>query len=294
MSQFGERLRQARESQGLSLAQVAVETRILQQWLIALEEGAFDRLPNDVVARGFVRNYAQYLGLPTDELIELYRRERGVSDPIRVVPTARAPHARSYVLPSFFGVFFVTIALVGLTYITLSAVGRVGNRVSSAGVNGAVTSVVSTPTPLASASPDPAAMPTATPDTPDAVIAGGTNPQPTATVMEEPPEATTPRPGRPTRTPAPTPTLPAPIVVEVSIEAGAGESWLRVQTDGTIAYEQIMSGGESEVFMANRQVFIRAGNPSVVQVNVNGRQRGTLGTTPGVPVNWYWPPQAPQ
>jgi len=299
MSHFGERLRQTRESQGLSLAQAAVETRILQQWLIALEEGAFDRLPNDVVARGFIRNYAQYLGLPTDELIELYRRERGGSAPIQVVPTAHAPRSRSYVLPSFFVVFFVTMFLVGLAYFTLNAVGRVGNR-ATPNVAMMTTPTVPTPTSLggASRSPTPGATSVGTANSP---VAGGEPLQPAATptsaasiATSGPTAATGGENAPPTTTPtsAPSPTLAAPIVVEVSIDSGAGESWLRVQTDGTTAYEQIMQSGEREIFQANRQVFIRAGNPAVVQVTVNGRQRGTLGSTPGVPVNWYWPPQS--
>lgn len=302
MSHFGERLRQTRESQGLSLAQAAVETRILQQWLIALEEGAFERLPNDVVARGFIRNYAQYLGLPTDELIELYRRERGGSEPIQVVPTAHAPRSRSYVLPSFFVVFFVTMVLVGLTYFTLSAVGRVGNR-ATPDVAMMTTPTAPTPTSLggASRSPTPGATSVGAADPTNPTGAGGEPLQPAATptsaasnAASEPTAATGGANAPPTTTPtsAPSPTLAAPIVVEVSIEPGSGESWLRVQTDGTTAYEQIMQSGEREVFQANRQVFIRAGNPAVVQVTVNGRQRGTLGSTPGVPVNWYWPPQS--
>ncbi len=298
MSHFGERLRQTRESQGLSPAQAAVETRILQQWLIALEEGAFERLPNDVVARGFIRNYAQYLGLPSDELIELYRRERGGSEPIQVVPTAHAPRSRSYVLPSFFVVFFVTMVLVGLTYFTLSAVGRVGNR-ATPNVAMMTTPIVPSPTSLGadSRSPTPDATGDGVADPVDPTNptgAGGEPLQPVATPMSEPAAATggANAPPTTTPTPAPSPTLAAPIVVEVSIDPDAGESWLRVQTDGTIAYEQIMQSGEREVFQANRQVFIRAGNPAVVQVTVNGRRRGTLGSTPGVPINWYWPPQS--
>lgn len=277
MSQLGEWLRQTRESQGLSLAQAAVETRILQQWLIALEEGAFERLPNSVVTRGFVRNYAQYLGLPPDELLELYRQERGMSDPIRVVSTSNSMRPNFYVLPNFLGVFFVTIALVGLMYVALSAFGRIGSRsdIDQPQI-AAVTTATTTPTTLATSDGDPAGMmveqPEATPTPLPAIVA--TTPTPTPTPM-----------------PSPSPTPLAPIVIEVSIEPDAGESWLRVQTDGAIAYEQTMRGGEREVFLANREVFIRAGNPAVVQVNVNGRQRGTLGQSPGVPVNWYWPPQ---
>lgn len=107
MSQLGERLRTARESQGIGLAQAAAETRILQRYLVSLEDGDFQHLPGDVYARGFIRNYGAYLGLPTEELIELYRHERGMSEPIRVVPATAAPRARNVVLPSFFGVFLL-------------------------------------------------------------------------------------------------------------------------------------------------------------------------------------------
>ena len=50
MSQLGERLREARESQGISLSQAAVETRILQRYLVALEDGDYQHLPGDVAA----------------------------------------------------------------------------------------------------------------------------------------------------------------------------------------------------------------------------------------------------
>ncbi len=131
MSELGARLRQAREGQGISLAQAAIDTRILPQSLAALEEGAYQRLPSDVATRGFIRNYAQYLSLSGDEMIELYRRERGATDKIRVVAATNPPRTRSYVLPSFFGVFFVTVALIGLAYVSLNAVGRIGDRATN-------------------------------------------------------------------------------------------------------------------------------------------------------------------
>src|SRR5262245_37129619 len=148
MSQLGERLRATRESQGIGLAQAAVETRILQRYLVALEEGDFQHLPGDVYARGFIRNYAHYLGLPTDELIERYRQERGVSDAIRIVPATTGPRVRSYVLPNFFGVFFITVALLGLSYVALSALGRVGEG-SQIATSLSPTPLRATPTSLA-------------------------------------------------------------------------------------------------------------------------------------------------
>src|SRR5262245_2568021 len=152
MSQLGERLRAARENQGIGLAQAAVETRILQRYLVALEDGDFAHLPGDVYARGFVRNYAAYLSFPAEELIELYRRERGMSEPIRVVPATSAPRIRGFMMPSFFGIFFVVLALVGMAYLGLSATNLIGENVAQQ--QPARATSVPTPPPLPTALPD--------------------------------------------------------------------------------------------------------------------------------------------
>jgi cytoskeletal protein RodZ len=311
MSQLGERFRQAREAQGISLAQAATETRIRQQLLSALEDGRYDLLPNDVVSKGFVRNYAQLLGLPADEMVDLYRLERGASGPIQVKPVANTPQTRSYGLPGFFAVFFVTIALVGLTYVTLSASGVIqGQGTGVADLNAPTTLAVATPTqlnaPTAENSPTTAAT--------DAVAAAATEPPadetatPTVAVagVQQPPAETIPTPTAtrtppaeaaaatisPTPQPGPSATPEAPIVVEVATLPGPGEgSWLRVRTDNVVVYEQIMAPGQRQVFTAQRQVNIRAGNPTFVQVSVNGLPPETLGQVPGEPVDWSWPPQ---
>lgn len=327
MSQLGEQLRQARENNGLSLAQAASETRIRQQFLEALEAGKYDALPNDVVTKGFIRNYAQFLQLSAEELIDLYRLERGGSQPIRVIPTSSMPQTRSYVLPSFFGVFFVTIALVALAYITLSALGRIRDTNVATRVTVTPTTAIATPTELSTSLPPTAVPPLADapgedvlsdaafPPEPDVSEAEPAGPAPApeepaapeaaptaaAAAAETPAPTSTPSASNPTLGPAggepaprpsSTPTQEAPIVVEVSIPPGDGEgSWLRVQTDGVIVYEQIMGSGERQVFLAQRQVQIRAGNPTFVQVGVNGLPPETIGQVPGEPVDWSWPPQ---
>ncbi|MEI7770826.1 MAG: RodZ domain-containing protein [Chloroflexales bacterium] len=276
MSELGARLRQAREGQGLSLAQAAVDTRILQQSLIALEEGAYQRLPGDVVIRGFIRNYAQYLGMPADDLIELYRRERGATDKIRIVPATNPPRSRSYVLPSFFGVFFVTVALVGLAYVSLNAIGRIGSG-SVADVNVSVpTATVAPPSPLPS--PTVSAAPL--------VVSAPTLPPPSA------PTAGPQAAGGASVAMTQTTTSVIPILVEVRIASLRGDesSWVRVQSDGNTIYEGVMRAGQRQVFEAQRRILIRAGNPPAVLVTVNGLEQGQLGQEAGQPVNWPWPP----
>ncbi|WP_129627402.1 helix-turn-helix domain-containing protein [Candidatus Oscillochloris fontis] len=281
MSDLGARLRQARESQGLSLAQASVDTRILQQSLIALEEGAYQRLPGDVVIRGFIRNYAQYLGLSGDELIELYRRERGVTDKIQIRPVTTPPHRRTYVLPSFFGVFFVTIALVGLAYVSLSAVGRIGTGGIASVTTNEATAFVPPPSPLPSPSPTvqravPATNKTTTPASTMLAVVASATPRPAGGVIPV----------------VVTPTVSAPILVEVSIanQRADTSSWVRVQADGKTIYEGIMSAGQRQTFEAQRRIVVRAGNPPAVLVTVNGMEQGVLGQVPGQPVNWEWPP----
>jgi len=287
MNEFGERLRQTRESKGLTLSQAAIETRILQKWLIALEEGAFDRLPSDVVAKGFIRNYTRYLDLPVNEMLETYRRDRGMSGTIRILPTSTMTSKHSYVLPSFFGVFVITIVLVGLTYGILSVIGRVGTPQIARQPQAMMTEpFIPDSTTLTEANLEPtlvkenarvsAMLPNASSSSSDEKTSSGILPeatlQPIAGMALEDSSSS------------------EPIVVEVSVQPGTGGSWLRVRTDGNIAYEQIMNAGERAVFQAQHRVHIRAGNPTVVQVSVNGLRPEPIGAVAGHPVNWYWPP----
>jgi cytoskeleton protein RodZ len=68
---IGERLRSAREARGLSLEEIEAGTRIRRQYLRALEAEAFDEIPGPAYVKGFLRTYATYLGLSSDDLAAL-------------------------------------------------------------------------------------------------------------------------------------------------------------------------------------------------------------------------------
>ncbi|MGH2463617.1 MAG: helix-turn-helix domain-containing protein [Candidatus Limnocylindria bacterium] len=72
---LGQTLRAAREVKGWDLARAERETRIRSRYLVALEKGDYRDLPSPVYTRGFVRNYARYLGLDPDLCLDLYRTE---------------------------------------------------------------------------------------------------------------------------------------------------------------------------------------------------------------------------
>ena len=71
----GATLREARERRGWSIADVAQQLRIRAPVLEAMEAGRFEKLPNGAYALGFVRSYADFLGLDRDEIARRVKAE---------------------------------------------------------------------------------------------------------------------------------------------------------------------------------------------------------------------------
>jgi cytoskeletal protein RodZ len=74
----GEFFRQVRETKGLTLDEVAIKTRIHPEYLKALEESNFAKLPEQVFAKGFVRSYARSLGLDEDDAMRRFTVSAGM------------------------------------------------------------------------------------------------------------------------------------------------------------------------------------------------------------------------
>ena len=77
MESIGEFFRQVRETKGLTIDEVASKTRIRTDFVKALEEGNFAKLPDQVFARGFVRSYARSLGLDEEDAIHRFAQSAG-------------------------------------------------------------------------------------------------------------------------------------------------------------------------------------------------------------------------
>lgn len=65
----GETLRKARESRGWTIAEVAGQLNLTPQRLSQIEQGAFDKLPGNTFARGYVRAYAKLLEVDQNRLV---------------------------------------------------------------------------------------------------------------------------------------------------------------------------------------------------------------------------------
>lgn len=78
MTTIGEILRNAREKRKLSLQQAENATRIRAKFLEALENNQFDQLPPGTFTKGFIKNYATFLGVKPDDALAFYRRQTSV------------------------------------------------------------------------------------------------------------------------------------------------------------------------------------------------------------------------
>src|SRR4051795_4444831 len=72
-----ERLYRARERKGVDLYRAERDTKIRARYLGALERGDYKELPGAVYTKGFLRNYALYLGLDPEDVLAQWRHERG-------------------------------------------------------------------------------------------------------------------------------------------------------------------------------------------------------------------------
>ena len=86
-----ERLYAARERKGVDLYRAERDTKIRARYLGALERGEYRELPGAVYTKGFLRNYALYLGLDPDDVLMQWRTERGGAKDVAPSIVVRRP-----------------------------------------------------------------------------------------------------------------------------------------------------------------------------------------------------------
>ena len=115
MFEIGSSLREARLRQGLDFPELEQATKIRGKYLRALEDEQFDVLPAQTYVKGFLRNYAEYLGLDGQLYVDEYNSRYVLGEdaplprPRRSEPQRRGPHVESrVVLLTVFGIALVT------------------------------------------------------------------------------------------------------------------------------------------------------------------------------------------
>lgn len=80
MKSLGEQLKLARKSKNRSLEDISRDTNISKQYLEALEEDNYDILPGSAYVRGFLSNYARWVGLDPKAVVKQYNKLAALSE----------------------------------------------------------------------------------------------------------------------------------------------------------------------------------------------------------------------
>ena len=110
----GELLRTKREEFSVDLREASEYLRIRYAYLLAIEEGRVDDLPGATYAMGFVRAYADYLGLDGPAVVERYKDETAeLSDDVRLVFPSPLPEGK---VPSG-AIIMIAVSALILVYV---------------------------------------------------------------------------------------------------------------------------------------------------------------------------------
>jgi cytoskeletal protein RodZ len=112
--EIGNSLREARLRQGLEIPRIEAETKIRGKYLRALEEEQFEVLPGDTYVKGFLRTYADYLGLEGQLYLDEYNSRFTTAEEAPVAQST-TPRRRSRPVESN----FIVIALAGIVAVTV-------------------------------------------------------------------------------------------------------------------------------------------------------------------------------
>lgn len=259
MDEIGRNLRDIRERLGLTLEEAERATRIRIHHLEAIESGDFDSLPSSVQARGFLHNYAEFLGLNPNSILLLYaeklqdRRMPRASQASYSEPGTRPSVEIRSRRPRWLSMDFFIAA--GITIIILLVLIWGASRVMSSLREDSIPeeTVVDFFLPTITISPSPTIVSTQ----------GITDLQPT---LPSPVEIT------PTQAIFIVPASQVSIQFIVEMRA-----WLQVTVDGEIEFSGRVIAGESIDFLADDSVQVSTGNGAGVRVIYNGVDQGLLG-----------------
>ncbi|MBX6395317.1 MAG: helix-turn-helix domain-containing protein [Alicyclobacillaceae bacterium] len=246
MEDVGQFLRQTRESRGITLEDAAQATKIRQTYLEAIEKGDWSALPPAVYARGFIRSYAEFLGLDGSEIL----RRAGLEQPAAVQPQTeprKNEPARVRGWERYRPALPQILASVGLLAVLATGYWLLKER------DGGPTPPVAQPeNPAASPYPSSPGLTTEPPRTPEP-------PAPALKVVKKNASQFTAEIGPVNQ-------------VEVSLKVQDKPCWVDAQADGQSVERRILEPGEVRTFRGDQEVRIIAGRASSLRITVNGRE----------------------
>lgn len=287
MRELGELLRKAREARGLAISDVQEATKIRSRYLEAIEQGDFEALPGEVYVKGFLRNYAEAVGLCGDEVVARYKAERArieVEKAREASPDKGRDVSKKARIPRHLLIAVGTVAVVAV--VVGATVWRHGH-------------VPAGPAEVSGAQHVRHAERATDVATGDALVLSEDQALPEARPEEVAPEAGLQAARKTTSQPAPTTSPPSPARPATQEGSAVAEGhelsvsitercWVRVVADGKVVFERSMLAGEQATWRARESIRIKVGNASGIDVTYNGVHIGVLGK-PGQVVERSFP-----
>jgi cytoskeletal protein RodZ len=247
MTNFGASLKRARESKGISLDQIAAETRISTRFLKAIENEEFNLLPGGIFNKGFVRAFAEKVGLNPDETVAEYERLIGTPRPVEPAaapaptppPTPQpAPARKDRKERTLYPVALAALIVVIAVFYFLT---RESGRTSE------TTETTTATQPQVAAAP-------AAPAPPPPENAPPTESQPKVATVE-------------------------PVGRSLTLEIQAQQqTWIRVISDGTtVNAGEILEPGMARKFTAQNTIKLSVGNAAGLNLKLNDKSMKPLG-----------------
>lgn len=245
MSEFGAQLKQARESRGISLRQIATSTKISTVALEALERGDLSKLPGGIFSRAFVRAYAVEVGLDPDEIVSQFLVELGVHESQlgddEVHPEVTADD-RAFLEQQRRAALWLRVGVAVLVLLVIAVVMWWQMSKGAPQEDAAAVPQASAPAPDATQAADPTAA--SGPSVSESAPGGG-------------PASST-----------------SPVWIELTT---TDNCWVEVTTDGRAVPGRVFAAGERQRFEATREIVLQVGNAGAVTWTVNGRPGRALG-----------------
>ncbi|BAY18719.1 hypothetical protein NIES2109_53280 [Nostoc sp. HK-01] len=253
LQEISNTLRQVRQEKSIQLEEIALKTNIRLACLKALDAGKFDELPEPVYIQGFIRRYADVIGLDGAALSKTFSTE---VNPLALDKkfSQNVEKNSKFSLPLFIPyLVLLLVAAAGLMYVLnpqFSAESLV-KKFNFGTPKKQTTAALSTPASLPTEQSYPSA-----------------NQTPTSISAQNPP---TPLPV----IASPKDSLSQPVAVTLELQ---GKSWLQVKVDGKTEFVGNLKKGVRKTWTAKKQLTVRSGNAGVVLVSVNNQPATPLGT----------------
>lgn len=301
MDELGHILREARENKGLTLEDVQDEIRINAKYLAALEDGAYGQLPTAVHVRGFLRNYARFLNLDPEPLLERYkvsqsyqqppiadgangsidpdnplpsRHDQPFFDPVNVeVNVGMRRDPESAVRLIIIAALILAVALVANRFVPLLINNEDGSEAITQGITDAVQGILNSEESAAEAGTGGAMTAADESNNSQADINATLTAPEFITSTSRSNEAAIILP-----TPSPTrPILPATLD-EIQLQLDVTErTWMEVTIDGDTVFSGIARDGDTFEWTATEEAKLLTGNAIGVFVTINDIPLGRMG-----------------